>query len=695
MWKLSEEELELAAERYELSVGRIREIEKEQNVPERYRDYFKKQAEFILNTVQMAELVKNGTYQKLSLEELEQWNERLYRNILPEQYEETYENPAFAVKRFGIREGRLFTWLAARMYELIFDAAEKRSYQMTILMELFIEIYCRYEEYDEFAYKDAKAAVKSFEMDNRKLYQSVTLTEGYDTAYTFAKDIIQSSVKKGAGDLTYLYQYGEYITDNERKVAEYLNLMPEQEVRAMADTYVSGYLRGFETMKVTLKEHGQILLRYPIGFERMMAYAIESFEAKGFGVTAKRTALRGRVGRKAGYSATTLNPQFEYDHRQDEALYFDKLYSTRSLEDMKNVYEENKELLKSYIGPAVVETFGNPEFVPVNKKEALHLDKRQTKLNLEDMTKRNNIAYSYIRSDETSFTIIAYPVPSIGEQFEEIFSETVRCNNLDNAEYQRIQQTIIDELDTGYACQIKGTDGNETDLTVMLYELKDPAKETIFENCTADVNIPVGEVFTSPKLAGTNGLLHVSRVFLNGYEYKQLKIRFENGRTTKLSCENFSTEAENQAFLEETLLKHHAFLPLGEFAIGTNTTAFVMGERFGIASRLPILIAEKTGPHFAIGDTCYTRSEDHRVYNRDGKEIMARDNEITLAFRKTNPSEAYFNCHTDITIPYGEIGEIASLKKDGTKTAVIRNGRFVLPGTESLNVPLEEYEKKK
>ena len=27
---------------------------------------------------------------------------------------------------------------------------------------------------------------------------------------------------------------------------------------------------------------------------------------------------------------------------------------------------------------------------------------------------------------------------------------------------------------------------------VELYRLKDPAKETIFENCVADVNIPVG-----------------------------------------------------------------------------------------------------------------------------------------------------------------------------------------------------------
>ena len=125
-------------------------------------------------------------------------------------------------------------------------------------------------------------------------------------------------------------------------------------------------------------------------------------------------------------------------------------------------------------------------------------------------------------------------------------------------------------------------------------------------------------------------------------------------------------------------------MPLGEFAIGTNTTAYVMGEKYQIASKLPVLIAEKTGPHFAIGDTCYKRSEDHKVYNRNGKEIMARDNEISL-LRKTEPEKAYFNCHTDITIPYEEIGGIYSVHSDGTKIAIIENGRFVLEGTQKLN----------
>ena len=76
---------------------------------------------------------------------------------------------------------------------------------------------------------------------------------------------------------------------------------------------------------------------------------------------------------------------------------------------------------------------------------------------------------------------------------------------------------------------ILGTNGNRTDLNVQLHPLNDPAKETIFENCVADVNIPVGEVFTSPVLEGTNGVLHVSKVYLNELQYRDLEITFSNG----------------------------------------------------------------------------------------------------------------------------------------------------------------------
>ena len=203
----------------------------------------------------------------------------------------------------------------------------------------------------------------------------------------------------------------------------------------------------------------------------------------------------------------------------------------------------------------------------------------------------------------------------------------------------------------------------------------------------ADVNIPVGEVFTSPKLSGTTGVLHVSEVYLNELKYIDLSVTLEDGMITDYTCGNFDSEEKNRKYVRENVLYHHDTLPLGEFAIGTNTTAYAAARKYGIADKLPILIAEKMGPHFAVGDTCYSWSEDTAVFNPNGKEIVARDNEVSI-LRKEDPGRAYFNCHTDITIPYDELGLIEVVREDGSRTEIIKNGRFVLPGTEELNKPL-------
>ena len=115
----------------------------------------------------------------------------------------------------------------------------------------------------------------------------------------------------------------------------------------------------------------------------------------------------------------------------------------------------------------------------------------------------------------------------------------------------------------------------------------------------------------------------------------------------------------------------------------------MMAQRYQIADRLPILIAEKMGPHFAVGDTCYSHCEDLKVFNPDGKEIIARDNEHTI-LRKEDESKAYYQCHTDITIPYDELGELTAVRADGTRIPMIVEGRFVLPGCEKLNEAFED-----
>ena len=194
-------------------------------------------------------------------------------------------------------------------------------------------------------------------------------------------------------------------------------------------------------------------------------------------------------------------------------------------------------------------------------------------------------------------------------------------------------------------------------------------------------------MFTSPVLQGTDGLLHVQQVYINGYQFKDLEIRFENGRTVSGTCANFEREEENRKLVKQVIFANHDSLPMGEFAVGTNTTAYAAALRYGIQDKFPILIAEKTGPHFAVGDTCYSWMEDVPVHNPDGREMIAKENEISRC-RKTDPGKAYFNCHTDITIPYSELDTVEAVSDNGTRTAIIAGGRFVLPGTEELNAPL-------
>lgn len=691
------EERELLLERLELAFLRIREIPGEDwqgEALQPWREYFTAVTKFLLLIEDNRKFLEQDGLKMATLEELQQRNRALYEDILPENYENSFANPAYAVKMLGEEFGVLVSFLYTEMRSLIGFTYEGRLDELVIRMELFSEVYAAfvYEQQENHklpTYAAIREILYWFVSDYADVAAEERVREMVCPENNFAAAILRTA---DFTDLRYLYAYGEYVGENELKMAEFMNSLPEETINTMADTYTEGYRIGFEVTGKDLSKKATVDVRYQLGFERMMRRALENFEKMGLQPVIYRAAssiLYNPSIYKNGFYSVSPNRQYEFDHKDDKALFLDKMYCSRKLEVMHTAFEKYKKEARGYAGPAVVETFGEKEFEPVNKPESLKMTDEQSALLVENRTQMGQLQRQYIIEEERSFTIIAFPIPEVGDCFEELFRETIQINTLDYKKYQRIQQTIIDALDQADHCEIKGCNGNHTDLKVNLWKLKNPAKETIFENCVADVNIPVGEVFTSPVLEGTNGVLHVTRVFLNGLEYKDLEITFENGKIRNYNCANFATEEENKAFIKENILFRHKTLPLGEFAIGTNTTAYVAAKKLGVESKMPILIAEKMGPHFAVGDTCYSHAEEVKVYNSDGKEIVARDNEVA-ALRSVNPSKAYFNCHTDITIPYDELAELTAVKKDGDRITIIQNGRFVLPGTEELNEPLQE-----
>ena len=681
--------LDAIRERYELAMERIALIEQENTVGERLLPYFNRTAAFVLMIKNIVKMVEENRLSSLSRKELQGLNRTLYEDIAGDNYYVSYANPAYACEKLGDKYGKLLAFLLTELRGIVIYAFEERLYELVIYLELFIEVYNYFEEEDEYTYKDVKRAIYDFMSDYCDVLITARTGELLDTEMSFAKDIIMES---DLSDVRYLYQFGEYITENELKTAQFLNTLPEEQVQAMANTFTEGYRLGFVANRLDLSKKKIVNIRYQLGFEKMVYYAVLNFRKLGLEPTVYRAA-HNAVNKlqhlKIGYHSTSPNKQYDYDHRFDTGLFMDKAFKERKLESIKSTYEQFKEKAAVYAGPAVIQVFGEELFDPEDKKETVKLDKRQQKLTVECSMEESLLKQEYLKMGETSFTIISYPIPEIGKDFEKIFAETVRVNTLDSREYQKLQQYLIDALDQGDYVRILGAGSNHTDIKVKLYELKDGSKETIFENCVADVNIPVGEVFTTPVLKGTNGLLHVPKVYLNDLEYRELELVFENGLTVGYDCKNYMEDVKNKGFMKENLLYNHDFLPLGEFAIGTNTTAYMMARKFEIAPRLPILIAEKTGPHFAIGDTCFRMSEELQTFNPDGKQIVARDNEISI-LRKTEPGKAYFNCHTDITLPYHEIKEITIYKKDGTTIPIIQDARFVLKGTEALNKPFDE-----
>lgn len=684
--------MEEIKERYEVSSERIASFFLENETAElecrEVLTYFKTVGAFILEMQKLFHLVETKGLYTLSFKELQELNRSLYEDITGEAYEKSYANPAYAVKMLGEEYGGLLSFVYAEIRGMIVYAFENRLEDMVILQELFLELYTCFELDKRPTGRQLQQIVYWYISD----YSDVTVTyrvrEILDPSLCFATDLI---CKADLTELKYLYYFGEYITENELETARHLNEMSEEQIQAMADTYTEGYRIGFLKENIDLSKKKTVNIRYCLGFERMVRAALKNFEQMGLKPVIYRAAVNStnkRQQHKIGYHGAIANKQYEYDHRADQSIYLDKAFVERKLGVLRAAYEKYKELALVLAGPAVIEVFGHEPFAPVYKPEAFRLSEKQQQLSVEYDNASGRLVNEYIPGDERSFTIISYPVPEIGEKYTEIFDEIVKINTLDYQLYEKIQQCLIDALDEAEYVTIRGGNGNRTNLRVSLMPLKNPLKETKFENCVADVNIPVGEVFTSPVLKGTTGLLHVSQVYLNEFKYIDLEITLKDGMVTGYSCKNFDSEEENRKFIRENLLYNHDTLPIGEFAIGTNTTAYVMARKYQIEKKLPILIAEKMGPHFALGDTCYSWSEENKVYNPDGKEIIARDNEFSIQ-RKTDAGKAYVNCHTDITIPYEELEEISAVRKDGGKTELILNGRFVLSGTEELNRPFE------
>ena len=666
-------------ERYELSKERIEEIVTEAEGLGLYGPFFVSVSKYVKGLLSIYEDIKvNGPIGNKSLEELRERNDFLYGEIYAENYKTSYLNPDYSYEAFG-EAGVLLSAVYAEVFGMIPYVFECDIEELVIRMELFLEVYgnvlllegesIKAEELREILY------FYVFDYTEDESVKRINKQLTIDNAY--ANKIIENY---DLSDVRTLFAFGEYVGKSEEETFLAMASLDEKDIEIMSRTYTEGFKKGFVVSKKDLSKKKTVNLRYRLGFERVAKDAIKQFRQMGLESVIYRAGydIFSRTGIfKPGYYGGLANPQFDEDHKEDMSLVLNGQLVTRRIEGIKAAYEELKKEAEEWAGPACMEIFGEDSFVPSECAHAARYGTKKQELITDFRRKSSEITNEYIKREERSFTIIAWPVPAIGN-YEEILKEIITVNTLPVDTYQNIQQTLIDTLDKSDYIHVVGCNGNKTDLKVKLADLNDPSKETKYENCLADVNIPLGEVFTSPVLKGTEGVLHVKEVFLNDLKFKNIELEIKDGKISAYTCTNYEDEKKNKEFIDENLLFYHPTLPMGEAAIGTNTYAYALAKKYDIFNKLPILIAEKMGPHFAFGDTCYSNEESVKVYNPDGKEMIAKEN-----------GEAYTYCHTDVTIPYDELGLLEAIDYNGVAVKLIENGRFVLEGCEELNIPLE------
>lgn len=334
-----EDRNDLERERYALAIERIREIPQEADCDAALRKYFNSMAAFVLYMDEVWQVVESGKLRQMTLEELQALNGRLYEDILPEHYGESYANPSYAVDCLGESMGQMLSFLCAELRSLIPAVFEQNRSAMVIRMELLLEVYqaclCTAAEEVLPDPEELRQILYWYVSDYYEPESCEKIAQLVCPEKDFALRIVMES---DLSDLRYLYYYGEYVTDNELRTAKHLNQMPEERIALLADTYTEGYRIGFETGNKDISIKKTVNVRYCLGFEQMIRRAVQNFDRIGLQSTIYRSGtniFQGRSVNKNGYFGANPNKQFDYDHREDLALVLDKLLVERRLECLR------------------------------------------------------------------------------------------------------------------------------------------------------------------------------------------------------------------------------------------------------------------------------------------------------------------------------------------------------------------------
>ena len=510
---------------------------------------------------------------------------------------------------------------------------------------------------------DKQSRIAQYKQDDSRMLESSIADNCFN-------NVLSSANPK---NLDWMAGYGVFISTVEQQMCRFWYDLPDEMINKMAVHIVDAFFHGFISQSRYVDGRTNVRIMYAIGQEALAQKIVKMFRQRGM----EPIILQP--------SSIAYSQQCLADHRYDEAICQERETYEVQADAYSVATERYYDFIKNSCGFVRVGTFGNEVQPVVPGIHSYHPNEDVMKMYRKMIVQKRNIEAKVLRPDNLSFCSVVFPDKRVGDNFKEVFNAFYELNTERSEPYELIQKDLIEILDKCGSVYLEGINGNKTNITVQIGSLENEEKQTNFLNCGGDINIPHGEMFTTPKLNGTNGILNVKEIYLKDKYYKNLILTFHNGKVVDYGCSNFDDNDKNKKYVLENLLNGMKNPPMGELSIGTNTLAYKIAEELNLFSRLPILLAEKMGPHIAVGDPCFARGEDSPVFNiYGGKEMVARDNEMTQ--RRGEDPDCYVNFHTDITIPYKEMGLfVGTDRHTGEQHVIIKDGKFVPDIAQRLN----------
>ena len=684
----------------------------------RMMQFSKAQAAYLLGLSKLESKWVPEYYKTASLANLSKIQQDLYGDMM-DGYGQSYANPEYMVSLAGKELGPVLALFANLFHSGAMHAFYHRRFMLLPLFELYFQLHHLLLKKQVRA-DELISLYRSFITDNLSMAIEMDFHQRMDVSDRYIETILDQE------DLTepyYLYTLGLPVSKKAQAWQRFFKDLPEEEIETMAKAASEGFVQG-AMEKDPQKDKILVRILYPLGCERLARQVEDDLERQGY---------EGMV--RPDLDAV-FSPKVVEDHRYDLARIFGREELAQRAAILTKLTEENTSLLQGYAGQITfVSADGEKEAPDAVQKEPENELHRKPVSYISEMTR--SIQRQMVLQRHKVFNDLGY--------FTDVERITVLLPGLDPEKQQDLETlrgrfdryamaasrhmdsprslaNVTGVLNGAEGLYLEGKDTNETDL-VLDFTVKGwkNACSSSLDSCL----LPGGYLVFRPNLHLTNGLLHIEKATLLGTELTDLKLTFDEGRVTDISCREESEDDDAVKEALSTLIKTVKGLPLTEAVLAMNTEWYCrwMQEKEAeddlpeamTASRVSSIVlgrsmfyhgaaendllagswqfsAEPKAAELQEEDSTQTpAAENQPDQEGDGLPSQSPDRELP-----EQPQEALTDETEDLSrlpsirleIPFESIGRLSVIRQSQLSQDLIREGLFVPIGTDSLNTPL-------